>query len=728
MNKLELVCPAGNREALEAAVEYGADSVYLGGSAFGARASAVNFDDDALVDAVSYAHRSGVRILLTVNTLILENELDRAIAQVDAIHRAAADGLIVQDLGLAGLIRKRYPRAPIHGSTQMAIHNIAGAKMLEDLGFRRVVLARECSLEDMAAISDATSLELEAFCHGALCVSVSGACLMSSVIGGRSGNRGRCAQPCRLPYNLLDGDTERKSGYMLSPRDLCALPLLEKMAEAGITAFKIEGRLKRPGYVAHMTKTYRQALDAIEHGGGFVPNAGDIRRLASVFSRGGAFTTGYAPGKLDHTALMTHSTPTYPENPAADTMPEPYLRRKPAADAFVRLVEGEVPVLRMQWNGFVAKVRGEDVLSPAQKQPAGLESVRRSLKKTGDTPFVLGKVEGEFGNAFISVSQLNALRRDCLAQLEVHLTDMRTPDWAKDAPLPLASAGKRASDEWDGMPSLWAWVPDVRRALAALEGGADGIYLAPELWDRPLSDLSALQGARCEGKKIYLALPLLLREKDFELVTARVTAHRDEIDGVLAPNAGILRWALENGIPAAGDIALNITNPYTRDFYLGMDPQRVSLSPELTAAQVRDCARGAADRCEAVIHGRIPLMTLAHCPTRASANVGTGGCNVCRGRMQTLRDRKGMEFPLRRTRLTACQITLHNSLPMSLAVGWEKLPALGHWRVILLDESPEMCRDIICVYRGLIDGADVSSQATALKMGTTAGHWFRGIQ
>ncbi len=727
MRHLELVCPAGGWEALQAAVEYGADSVYLGGMAFGARAAAENFDDQKLIDAVSYAHRYGVRILLTVNTLILEQEMPRALAMIDAIHTAGADGLIVQDLGLVRKIRQRYPRAPLHASTQMAIHNVAGAQALAKEGFRRVVLARECSLQDMQSIAKAVPLELEAFCHGALCVCVSGACLMSSVIGGRSGNRGRCAQPCRLPYTLMQAGAAKKQGYLLSPRDLCALPILEKMAEAGITAFKIEGRLKRPGYVATMTKIYREALDSIERSGGYTPLAGDLQRLAEVYARGGRFTTGYAPGLPSHASLMSHETPSYPELSQEESMPSPYIRERPLANAHITLRVGEPPVLRMNWNGHEVAARGDAPLPRAQKQPVTRESILRSLSKTGDTPFALGEVQGEWGDAFISVSALNALRRSCLAQLEECLMKDRTPAWAADPPenretVALPEFPREKADR------LWVWTPDIRRGEAALRSGADGIYWAPEHWAHGPDDLTRLDAWRKQGRKVYLAMPLLLREDDFAVAARFAIETREHWDGILAPNLGMIQWAQREGLPVVGDIALNVTNPQTRDFYLEQGLERVTLSPELNASQIRDCSKGQEGRCEAVVQGRLPLMTLSHCPLRASTEGEEEGCRACSGHLLILRDRKGVEFPVRRTRLSQCQQTLFNSVPLSLEAHWGKLPPMGNWRVYLLDESPEDCRRIVETYRKLLDGEDIPVCAEGRQQAVTSGHWFRGVQ
>jgi Collagenase and related proteases len=311
--KIELLAPAGDYDALRAAVENGADAVYLGGKLFNARQLAGNFDLQQLKDALAYAHIRGVNIYLTMNTLISDEEMDKAVEYAKEAWLSGIDGIIVQDIGFAGALHMAIPKIPLHASTQMTVHNLEGARILESLGFKRVVLARELSLTEIKDIAEGTTLEVEVFIHGALCISYSGQCLMSSIIGGRSGNRGKCAQPCRLPYKLIDGkgefigDKSKNERYILSPKDLYTLEELESIVNSGVRSLKIEGRMKGPEYVATVVGTYRKHLDFIE---GKIENkisptlksvksaevSHDLKRLEQVFNRGG-FTTGYFGGK-----------------------------------------------------------------------------------------------------------------------------------------------------------------------------------------------------------------------------------------------------------------------------------------------------------------------------------------------------------------------------------------------------------------------------------------------
>ena len=297
VKKIELLAPAGDFNSLHAAVENGADAVYLGGKLFNARQFAGNFDMQKMKEALDYAHIRGVNIYLTMNTLISDREMKEAVEFAQEAYLLGIDGIIVQDVGFAGLINKLMPDLPLHASTQMTVHNLHGVKLLENMGFKRVVLARELTLDEITEIAAGTSMEIEVFIHGALCICYSGQCLMSSIIGGRSGNRGKCAQPCRLPYRLIesggsaDDRNENAASYLLSPKDLCTLPQLTEIAASGVKSLKIEGRMKSPEYVATVVRIYRKYLDLST----ISPDFPDMYQLAQIFNRGG-FTGGYLAG------------------------------------------------------------------------------------------------------------------------------------------------------------------------------------------------------------------------------------------------------------------------------------------------------------------------------------------------------------------------------------------------------------------------------------------------
>ncbi len=292
-NNIELLCPVGNFDCLKAAVQNGTDAVYLGASNFSARASATNFSLDELKQAIEYAHVRNVKVHLALNTLIKNDELNSAISLANLAYKFGVDAIIVQDLGLAKILIKSFPKLPIHASTQMTIHNLEGVVQAKRLGFSRVILSRELSLEEINYICRNSDIEIECFVHGALCISYSGQCLFSSMVGGRSANRGKCAQACRLPYELLeDNETVVDKGYLLSPRDLCGLDNLGSLIDSGVTSLKIEGRLKSPEYVATVTRIYRKYIDLYYKNGNFEIDEKDYSDLLQVFNRGG-FSSGH---------------------------------------------------------------------------------------------------------------------------------------------------------------------------------------------------------------------------------------------------------------------------------------------------------------------------------------------------------------------------------------------------------------------------------------------------
>ena len=454
----ELLSPAGSMEALVAAVQNGADAVYFGARLFNARRGADNFGADDLAQAVAYCHARGVQAHVTLNTLVRQDELPALEAQIAEIARAGADAVIVQDLGVAHSVRAIAPGLALHASTQMAVHNRQGVEFLRERGFARAVLAREMTLEQIAMCAG-LGVELEAFCHGALCVSCSGQCLFSSLVGGRSGNRGMCAQPCRLPYRLGE-----KRGYLLSPRDLMLVDDLSAMREAGVTSFKIEGRLKRPEYVAVVTGVYRRALDGEE-----ITQA-DREALLQMFNRGG-FSRGYLR-KMNDAALMCPDRPDHAgvlvaqggvltrdvdaqdalvarESGAQDrpvrlrgrageriawrgniyrladaallrTARESYARerRAVALTARLRLRVGEAARLRVSDGAREFEAVGEAV-EPSRSRALDARRVREQIARTGGTPYRFEEIalDADEG-AFVSAAQLNALRRAALEGLD----------------------------------------------------------------------------------------------------------------------------------------------------------------------------------------------------------------------------------------------------------------------------------------------------------------------
>ncbi len=416
MGKIEVLAPAGSWESMEAAVRAGADAVYMGGPRFGARAYAENPDGDGLRKAIDFVHLHGRRLYLTVNTLLKERELEEELWEYLApLYRQGLDAVIVQDYGVLSFIRKHFPGLEIHASTQMAVSGPWGAALAERLGVGRLILPRELSLEEIREIRRHTGMELEAFVHGALCYCWSGQCLMSSLIGGRSGNRGRCAQPCRLPYN---------GKRLLNLKDLCALPVLPRILEAGVTSLKIEGRMKSPRYTAGVVSVYRKYVDRYQREGGkdWQADPADLRLLRQLFDRGG-FTEGYFRRHNGADMIFPGEKPERREVEEA-FLEESVDRRYLSGEIWekikgkVKISKGNPATIEVSWGKHRAQAAGE-AASEAQNRPLDEETVRRQLNKLGGTGFRWESLEVELEpGVFLPMGALNDLRRRAVEAIQ----------------------------------------------------------------------------------------------------------------------------------------------------------------------------------------------------------------------------------------------------------------------------------------------------------------------
>lgn len=767
----ELLAPAGSGAAMVAAVQCGADAVYLGAGDFNARKSADNFDGE-LAGAVGYCHARDTKVYVTLNTMVRQDELTRLEKTIVEICDSGADGAIVQDLGVARLLSRMAPGLPLHASTQMAVHNVQGVDFLVQNGFKRVVLAREMSYEEIARCAN-RGAELEVFVHGALCVSCSGQCLMSSMIGGRSGNRGLCAQPCRLPYRL-----GKHQGHLLSTRDLCGLDSLRALVATGAASVKIEGRLKRPEYVAVTTEVYRQALDAIASDAPFDVGAARAT-LAQIFNRGG-FTRGYGPGLVD-SELMFPARPNHqgvvvgrcradavvelsvpleagdalvlrgkngdvPVHPGACTPGRLNLPDACRGDVLVRLVSQQqqraalarlterkkfgvdmaltlrpdAPArLEMSDGRHRVQVCGERVQA-AQSRPANPERIRNQLEKLGNTPFELRRLTLDVApEAYLRISDLNGLRRMAVEALIEARMGSPIPCAPMQA-LQLDSEGEncRKLCVQSGAPEI------LRRALAA---GAHEVVFAPEdLRPKALeSALEALPG------RFGLALPPVMGSDTLAGVHAWATEHAARIELTLISNIGQLnlRW------PGAlmGDYSLNIANNASVAQLTDWGLCRYTPSLELNRSQI--AALGG--RKQLVVYGALPLMQLRHCPMRATEGL-EGAHRDCRRcdhclpeaslNCQVLTDRTGARFPLRRIATPeGCVIQLLNSAQLMLLRRYASLPGCGQWRLLVDAGAP--VEALVGLHLTALSGGDPRHQdgwSILEAMQTTTGHYFRG--
>ncbi len=777
---MELLAPAGNYEALLAAIAHGADAVYLGYTAFGARSYAGNFDADGLRAAIDYCHVRGRKVYVTVNTLVKQSEMADVYDVLGLLCDARADAAIVQDVGVAAMARRCFPDLPLHASTQMALHNAQGALFARQMGIERIVAARECPVDELAKMA-ATGVQVEAFVHGALCVSVSGQCLCSSMIGGRSGNRGKCAQPCRLPYHMDDA-----KGYLLSTRDLMLLDELPALHTAGVTALKIEGRMKRPEYVAVVVAAYRAALDALLAGQPYRATEAAKQAIQQVFHRGG-FTRGYALGE-NHAALMYSERPNHgglrmgeimsaygplakmrallplhdgdglqvrgktdmdfvyagPEIAvgAVATMRVPEGTR--AGDSVYRLTDAaQMAAAQASTAEGGARVPVDAVLTAQVGQPAELAltdgvhcvtariteptkaaqqraldtaTAHAQIAKMGGTPFVLAQFDFDSEGAFLPVSALNALRRDAVAALQA--ARMARPIRRK-MPLEMPTL-----DKISGTPHLYARTPDIGRARALRDAGADRIVWSPEDYRTEALD-AAVNG---NDGPVWFALPQMAWRDELDELAAWIRENARHFSGVVLANPG--QCALDfDALPAIADAPMHAWNSWAAQVWQQHGCMRATLPPELNAAELAELtAQGGA--WVLPVHGRAQLMLLAHCPRLfARGQTEQAGCDLCgQGTpLSPMTDRKGYAFPMRRVRLPhGCMVRMYNALPTWLLKDKHLTRALAlgaDIRLDFTDESLNVCERIVRAARAAMCG-----QPTDEWTDTTAGHFARGVE
>ena len=728
---LELLAPAGGQAALLAALRAGADAVYLGAS-FGARAYAGNFAGDALTEAVALAHAYGVKVYITLNTLLKDAEMHDFAVQAESAARAGVDAALVQDVAVAGLLRTWVPELPLHASTQMAIHNAQGVAWAARQGLSRVVLARECPLDDIALIckqAEMLGVEVEVFVHGALCVGVSGQCLMSAMAGGRSGNRGRCAQPCRLPYELTG--TLHAEGDLLSPRDLCLIDRLDELAGAGVACVKIEGRMKTPEYVWAVTRAYRKAIDGVK------PSADDILRLQAAFRRRG-YGCGFFDGGDDanHLALSreereTMETPADAEVLAADI--EKHARRIGVTMRF--LARADQPLTLMVSDG-VREVTATGMVAQTPRKAALLPGdIARQLNKTGETPYRVEDITVDAEAVFAPVSALNALRRQALEMLtEARVQTARayaTPE--EPFAMPEPAAIESVATAWPDKP-VFALASGAC-ASAALQGGAQVLW-QPDDWT-PDGLSSALDALRADAENtahaLWLAFPPFLPTRALEAALAWALQNQRAFVGYAAGNPshiGALSWR------CMGQPSLHTLSAEASRAWRALGLETVTASPEANRAELRGITRIGPTLYPA--QGRLPLMYLRHCPLRAAR--GQGGvqarCRACNGHPTAplLHDRTGRAFPLRRYSMgEGCVQRVLNADVLKLDTHIDKLsgaaPLLMFW-----DEDAGFAALSVAVWKHLVQGQPLpEDMQTAWQNAwqgkrTTAGHLLRGVE
>lgn len=770
---MENLAPAGNWDALRSAVAAGADAVYLGYAAYSARAGAGNFDEQQLRDAVRFAHLHHVRVHVTVNTLIKDGEMAGVMDVLRLLNEIRVDAVLVQDLGVLRMARRCFPDLPIHASTQMAIHNATGVRFCRNQGMTRAVLARECSAAEIA-LAAKEGIEIEVFGHGAQCVAVSGECLFSSVVGGRSGNRGRCAQPCRLLYTYRG-----KTAAWLSPRDVCMRDDLPELNKAGVASIKLEGRLKRPEYVATIANSYRNAIDAMDNGHFRKADENEITGLRQIFSRGG-FMRGYAMGAEDagviDPARVSHGGVKIGRVEfAAGNMARVRLERSlddgdglqiRTAQGDAELIyaghdteEGQIAVVRLrpdirtkagdevyrltsekqlQWarslvipaipadmalvaypgkplaltmtDGESSVTVTGDTAAPAQSRAMSEEDARRSLGKLSDTAFSLRTLTVQTAGAFVPVSALNQLRREACQQL---------------AEARIAAFTRKAGREEPADELIYPDLPDApsmaivrtREQADAMQGAADLLVWYPE--DFRADALES--GLRDMPDGVWLQLPTVCEEKTLDLLCDFVQKNAGKLGGIVLGSVGQLgrTW----NVPMGAGSGIPVMNRRAAQFLLEQGCRFVTASSELSGAELRTLMQ---NHPPVVVpaYGREQLMLLHHCPARTYLGLtkGHAACRMCDQHSpdalagQTLTDRRGTVYPLLRQRLPeGCLVRLMNALPTN---NIRRVRQAGYApMMVLTTENAQEASDV----RAVMDGE-------MRELEGTSNHWNRPVE
>jgi len=672
---LELLSPAGSPEAVTAAVQNGANAVYLGFGEYNARRNAKNFSYEELVAAVSYCHLRDVKVYLTLNTLLSDRELTQAADLVAKANACGVDAVLVQDLGVLRMIKQVAPGMALHGSTQMSIHSLDGVRMAADLGLSRVVLARELSRKQILHICKKAPIEIEVFVHGALCMSYSGQCYMSSVIGGRSGNRGLCAQPCRMAYRWGLWDESN----LLSLKDLSLAGHLQELEEMGVSCVKIEGRMKRPEYVAVVTGIYAAAIRERRD-----PTREELRALKNAFSRQG-FTDGYYMGETGPAMFGVREEDNSAETAALFArVRAKYLKtelQRVPIRMYAAIRAGEPAQVGVEdRDGHICTAKGS-VPEKAVNRPLTEENVIQQLEKTGGTPFACDRVRVYVEPGLsLPVSELNALRRTVLEQL----TALRESPPAR--PAGTYQPGVRYENRKE-QPCFTVSVSKLEQVTEEL------LSLSPELVYIPLSELSANRErasalAARHGKKLAISLPRIIGDGELKELAQMLFFARDlGIAQALAGNLGQIAILQMAGFNVRGDYGLNIFNSQALKELKRLNVQSATVSFELRMSAIRDLSK--CMDIEMIGYGRLPLMITENCIIKNR----TGLCN-CEN-ANAITDRTGVQFPV--VRAEGCRNVIYNSKKLFLADKSKDWKNIGLWalRLQYTTENPRECVQVL---------------------------------
>ena len=755
---IELLAPAGSMETFRAVIHAGADAVYLGGGRFGARAYADNFTEEELLSAIDYAHIHGRKIYLTVNTLFKERELTKDLCSyLRPYYEQGLDAVIIQDMGAFQMVREAFPGLSIHTSTQMTVTNRYGAMMMKEMGADRVVTAREMSLAEIRDIKEHVDIEIESFVHGALCYCYSGQCLLSSMLGGRSGNRGRCAQPCRLSYEVFDekkhpvrtGKKERDI-YILSPKDLCTVSMIPDLIENGVDSFKIEGRMKQAEYAAGVVSVYRKYIDRYVNAclrtdevaakKEFHVAKEDMQHLYDFGNRSG-FTDGYYK-RHNGREMITLDKPSHTKGNETlwEEIKEQYVRseKKEKINGILRLKKDFSAKLDIALKDIRISVAG-DVVQAALKQPLTEEKVAASIKKTGNTPYEFAKLDIDMDDdIFLPVQALNVLRRNALERLSEVLTEPARRDRiVADENV----SGADLQEKFVSVQKEKQTVPENKnpylsvsvenRALIKLlldESCVDSIYLDSSCYTREdlfnilKEDVSCIHSA---GKKAYYMMPAVFRLSSLSFYEKNLSEMmQTRVDGLVVKSYDELAFVRQNlpDIDVILDHNLYTWNSYAKMQLWDVKPVRDTVPLELNRKELQ--GRDNTDS-EIFLYGNLPLMVSAQC---VHANAGADrGCDKMRT-VTYLKDRYGKYFPVKNN-CTECYNTIYNTAPLILFPYRKELEKMGihAYRISFTTEQEPQVKQILSLYKKVFLNGENSLQE--LYIGEyTGGHYKRGVE
>lgn len=737
--KAELLAPAGSYEGLQAVVKAGADAVYIGGSMFGARAYANNPQQDEMLEAIDYAHIHGKQIYLTVNTLLKNKELYGQLYDYLApYYQQGIDAVIVQDLGVLSFLKKEFPNLSIHASTQMAVTGARGAELLKEAGVSRIVTARELSLKEIYEIYQKTGMEIESFVHGALCYCYSGMCLFSSMLGGRSGNRGRCAQPCRLPYTAYKDKQQisrEDQSYLLSPKDMCTIDILPEILQAGVYSLKIEGRMKRPEYAAGVTSIYRKYLDLYEKNPkNYEVTAEDKQMLLDLYQRDG-FNQGYyhSHNGKEMIAVVNQKEQNKKQKITGkrnevlfEQLKKEYLdtKKQEKINGNFILFANSPAILDLDFQDIHVQVMGETV-EEAVKQPLSADRVEKQMRKTGQTPFVFDTLEIMTDEAgFLPMQSINELRRQGLEELQKEILKK----YRRELPERTQKNRVKNSETSEKMPVFYASV-ETREQLEAVleEKDIQGVYCHISMFDKKQlwkEAFETMYQVHKREKEFYLALPYMLRDGQLMDMEQEFLKMAEQCEGFLVRNLEELGYLSKLGLleKAVTDYSVYTFNDNAKNTLDEWGVMRTTVPLELNGKEIH--ARDN-EKSEMIIYGYYPMMISAQRIKKTC-----GKCDKKSGFVK-LKDRYGKYF-LTKTFCDFCYNVIYNSVPTGfleeaqqiLGEGFESL------RLNFTSETKEEVKNLLDTFIGIygLKKKNVKKKNPKEMPEFTKGHFKRGVE